>query len=346
MNASDIHLFFFPSVGGLGISLTGANRVILLDPDWNPQTDLQARERAWRIGQEREVTIYRLITKGTIEEKIYNKQISKLLLTEKVLIDPRQNRLQFSKGDIRDLFEMPEDCMVQPVLSLHASGHCSIRDEEMGARADEERVGASNFRSKGESIKNRNEIEDEFKEFITGMRLDNLSDEAKEQQIVRALISGASISGTVDYDRVGLAGPDVPNAFAGPATVPGGGIVSTHSTHTGTSGRGEVIQTAARAPASAALLSSLRSLQSQGSVSTAAATQRPAPNAPQRANTPANVVSRLKNLFSDPTVSYSTDGILRQFRDLDDNYASTFREILRSIAVCSNGRWRKREQVA
>lgn len=46
-------------VGGLGVNLTGADRVVLYDPDWNPSTDTQARERAWRIGQTRHVTIYR-----------------------------------------------------------------------------------------------------------------------------------------------------------------------------------------------------------------------------------------------------------------------------------------------
>ena len=42
--------------GGVGLNITGANRVILYDPDWNPQTDAQARERAWRFGQNRDVT--------------------------------------------------------------------------------------------------------------------------------------------------------------------------------------------------------------------------------------------------------------------------------------------------
>jgi DNA excision repair protein ERCC-6 len=64
--------------GGLGINLTGADRVVLYDPDWNPQTDVQARERAWRLGQKRPVTIYRLVTSGTIEEKIYQRQIYKV----------------------------------------------------------------------------------------------------------------------------------------------------------------------------------------------------------------------------------------------------------------------------
>lgn len=69
-----IFLFLLTTrVGGLGVNLTGANRVIIYDPDWNPSTDLQARERAWRIGQKKDVVIYRLLTTGTIEEKVYHR---------------------------------------------------------------------------------------------------------------------------------------------------------------------------------------------------------------------------------------------------------------------------------
>lgn len=46
-------------VGGLGVNLTAADRVLLFDPDWNPSTDIQARERSWRLGQKRPVTIFR-----------------------------------------------------------------------------------------------------------------------------------------------------------------------------------------------------------------------------------------------------------------------------------------------
>ncbi|XP_046744954.1 DNA excision repair protein ERCC-6-like [Diprion similis] len=94
-------------VGGLGINLTGANRVVIYDPDWNPATDAQARERAWRIGQVKNVTIYRLITAGTIEEKIYHRQIFKQLLSNKVLEDPRQRRL-FRTSDLTELFSLNE----------------------------------------------------------------------------------------------------------------------------------------------------------------------------------------------------------------------------------------------
>jgi DNA excision repair protein ERCC-6 len=94
--------------GGVGLNLTGADRIILYDPDWNPQTDAQARERAWRFGQERPVTIFRLISAGTVEEKIYQRQIFKTALSNKVLQDAQQRRL-FSQRDLKDLFSLKAD---------------------------------------------------------------------------------------------------------------------------------------------------------------------------------------------------------------------------------------------
>ena len=76
--------------------------------DWNPQSDAQARERAWRFGQKNPVTVYRLITAGTIEEKIYQRQIFKTAITNQVLQDPRQRRM-FSQKDLRDLFTLKPD---------------------------------------------------------------------------------------------------------------------------------------------------------------------------------------------------------------------------------------------
>lgn len=68
----------------------------------------QARERAWRIGQTRDVTVYRLITRGTIEEKVYHRQIYKHFLTNKILKNPQQRRF-FKARDMRDLFTFRED---------------------------------------------------------------------------------------------------------------------------------------------------------------------------------------------------------------------------------------------
>ena len=105
----DVFVFLLTTkVGGLGVNLTGADRVLLYDPDWNPSTDAQARERAWRIGQTKEVTVYRLITAGTIEEKVYHRQIYKEFLTSKVLKDPKQRRF-FKAKDLADLFTWEED---------------------------------------------------------------------------------------------------------------------------------------------------------------------------------------------------------------------------------------------
>jgi len=93
-------------VGGVGLNITGANRVIIFDPDWNPMVDVQARERAWRIGQKREVTVYRLISVGTVEEKMYHRQVFKHFLAQKVLTDTRQRRF-FKENDLKDLFSAP-----------------------------------------------------------------------------------------------------------------------------------------------------------------------------------------------------------------------------------------------
>lgn len=63
--------------GGVGLNLTAANKVVIFDPSWNPADDLQAMDRAFRIGQKRTVEVYRLIGQGTIEELIYERQVQK-----------------------------------------------------------------------------------------------------------------------------------------------------------------------------------------------------------------------------------------------------------------------------
>eukprot|EP00794_Sanderia_malayensis_P004167 gene4167-4721_t len=103
---SSIFIFLLTTrVGGLGLNLTGADRVVIFDPDWNPSTDTQARERSWRIGQDRHVTIYRLLTTGTIEEKIYHRQIFKQFLVNRVLQNPAQRRF-FKSNDLYELFTL------------------------------------------------------------------------------------------------------------------------------------------------------------------------------------------------------------------------------------------------
>ncbi|XP_073945039.1 DNA excision repair protein ERCC-6-like [Choristoneura fumiferana] len=108
-NENSEYLVFLATtrVGGLGVNLTGADRVIIYDPDWNPATDSQAKERAWRIGQLRNVTVYRLLSGGTIEEKIYQRQIFKHFLSNKILIDPNQKNV-LTTSTLQGLFTYDE----------------------------------------------------------------------------------------------------------------------------------------------------------------------------------------------------------------------------------------------
>ena len=91
---------------GVGITLTGADRVVLFDPQWNPAMDAQAVDRAYRIGQKKDVVVYRLIAAGTIEEKVYRKQVFKSTLTRSVTDDHEAAFRYFSRDDLRDVFSL------------------------------------------------------------------------------------------------------------------------------------------------------------------------------------------------------------------------------------------------
>ena len=91
--------------GGTGLNLTGADTVILYDPWWNPMVENQAIDRAHRIGQTNKVQVFRLISKGTVEEKIIALQQSKLAMFENVVSGDRQVLNSLSSDDIKALFE-------------------------------------------------------------------------------------------------------------------------------------------------------------------------------------------------------------------------------------------------
>lgn len=89
--------------GGVGLNLTAADTVIHVDPWWNPAVEAQATDRAHRIGQERVVTSYKLITRGTVEEKILALQNRKREMTESLLSDAGEARL--SESELMSLFD-------------------------------------------------------------------------------------------------------------------------------------------------------------------------------------------------------------------------------------------------
>ncbi|KAK3333209.1 hypothetical protein B0T19DRAFT_119642 [Cercophora scortea] len=99
-------LLLTTSVGGLGLNLTGADTVIFVEHDWNPQKDLQAMDRAHRIGQKKVVNVYRLITRGTLEEKILSLQRFKIDVASTVVNQQNAGLATMDTDQILDLFNL------------------------------------------------------------------------------------------------------------------------------------------------------------------------------------------------------------------------------------------------
>ncbi|KAI1180048.1 hypothetical protein F4777DRAFT_358909 [Nemania sp. FL0916] len=102
-------LLLTTSVGGLGLNLTGADTVIFVEHDWNPQRDLQAMDRAHRIGQKKVVNVYRLITRGTLEEKILSLQAFKMDVASTVVNQQNAGLQTMDTDQILDLFNFGDD---------------------------------------------------------------------------------------------------------------------------------------------------------------------------------------------------------------------------------------------
>lgn len=92
--------------GGTGLNLTGADYVIHYDPWWNPAVEDQATDRAYRIGQTKKVFVYRLITKGTVEEKIQRLKSKKRSLVDSVISVDRNIAKTLTYQDIKDIFSV------------------------------------------------------------------------------------------------------------------------------------------------------------------------------------------------------------------------------------------------
>ncbi|ELW66703.1 TATA-binding protein-associated factor 172, partial [Tupaia chinensis] len=93
-------------VGGLGLNLTGADTVVFVEHDWNPMRDLQAMDRAHRIGQKRVVNVYRLITRGTLEEKIMGLQKFKMNIANTVISQENSSLQSMGTDQLLDLFTL------------------------------------------------------------------------------------------------------------------------------------------------------------------------------------------------------------------------------------------------
>ena len=141
--------------GGLGINLVGANRVILFDASWNPSDDMQSIFRVFRLGQSKPVYIYRFLAKGTMEEKIYDRQVAKQSLSARV-IDKHQIEAHVTRGELEELyyfndeptekpaFNVPKDMLLAKIVEKHDDlmwnihSHDSLLENQVNENLTEE----------------------------------------------------------------------------------------------------------------------------------------------------------------------------------------------------------------
>jgi len=127
--------------GGLGINLATADIVVLYDSDWNPQVDLQAMDRAHRIGQTKPVTVFRFVSEGTVEEKIVERADRKLFLDAAVIQQGRlaEQNTSVKKGDLMAMVRFGAD-------EIFATKSKQLTDEDIDVllKRGEERTAEQN----------------------------------------------------------------------------------------------------------------------------------------------------------------------------------------------------------
>uniref|UniRef100_A0A8C1F2U9 RAD54 homolog B n=1 Tax=Cyprinus carpio carpio TaxID=630221 RepID=A0A8C1F2U9_CYPCA len=124
-HSSSFLLLLSSKAGGVGLNLIGASHLVLYDLDWNPANDIQAMAQVWRDGQKKTVHIYRFLTTGSIEEKIYQRQVSKQGLSGTVVdLSKKAEHISFSAEELRDLFSFDPNttCLTHDLLDCQCTG--------------------------------------------------------------------------------------------------------------------------------------------------------------------------------------------------------------------------------
>ena len=116
--------------GGVGLNLIGASRLILFDLDWNPATDLQAMARVHRDGQKKPCYIYRFVTQGALDEKIFQRQVSKTGLADSI-VDGKGGVSGFTREELKNLFSLDEgeDCQTHKLMACECGGSGVLSDD-------------------------------------------------------------------------------------------------------------------------------------------------------------------------------------------------------------------------
>ena len=310
--------------GGVGLNITGASRVLLYDPDWNPQTDAQARERAWRFGQKKAVTVYRLITAGTIEEKIYQRQIFKTALTNQVLQDPKQRRL-FSQKDLRDLFTLKADTheVTETGEITKGGGVVEMRSakEEAGRAENVDAPRVENKDTLNTVMKSKGLCGVFDHDFVEGtstkktLSIVEMEESAKRVALKAARALKESSENQNRFEPT-WTGSDETRQYDGSGSSGGGGKMASSS----------------------ALLANLQKKRMQIASSSTALDEYSTDDAKKHSG----LLLRIKKYIRRKSFNGngpSTRDILGEFSDVPDSDAIVFRSLLKSVAVVKNGYW-------
>ncbi|XP_062378760.1 uncharacterized protein LOC134067487 [Sardina pilchardus] len=142
-NGSHSILLLTVQVGAEGLNLTTADRVIIMEPSWNQSIDAQAVDRVHRIGQRREVEVYRLITCGTVEEKIYRRQLFKGLLARHAVGDDQNPLRHFTRSELMELSSLGETQYSATQLQLEHQNFKRLSTEEILGKQLGEQISGS-----------------------------------------------------------------------------------------------------------------------------------------------------------------------------------------------------------
>ncbi|KAF8245370.1 hypothetical protein K440DRAFT_409395 [Wilcoxina mikolae CBS 423.85] len=172
--------------GGAGINLIGASRLVLFDLDWNPATDAQAMARIHRDGQKRPVMIYRMLTTGCFDEKIFQRQITKQGLADSVM-DNKAGSSAFTQKELRDLFSLDEntECQTHDLLACPCEGKGYIAEPIVPTIVDSD-----------------NDDEDRLPEFPGLMKASAVSEDIISGKSVKDKTNSGSLGALMEYEHV------------------------------------------------------------------------------------------------------------------------------------------------
>ncbi|KAM8836394.1 uncharacterized protein srcap isoform 1-T2 [Spinachia spinachia] len=174
--------------GGVGVNLTGADTVVFYDSDWNPTMDAQAQDRCHRIGQTRDVHIYRLISERTVEENILKKANQKRMLGDMAIEGGNFTTAFFKQQTIRELFDMSEGEKREAAVELSVTQaeeeetvnkHSTTILEQALCRAEDEEDIVAASQAKAEQVA-------ELAEFNENIPLDDGGEQEEVEELSKA----------------------------------------------------------------------------------------------------------------------------------------------------------------